>query len=61
MISIDPRVNPLHVLVLTSELEKSGIKDYSIRPGNGCVWVNYRSVDAYYIFNKSELVDVIFD
>ena len=61
MKQIDPRLNPLEVLVVAVELEKRGVEYYTMRPGNDCVWVSYNRLETYWIFKNSKLVDIQID
>jgi hypothetical protein len=55
-------LNSLELLVVEQELTQRGVKDYTVRAGNDCVWVSYDQINAYYMFNsKCELIDVQID
>jgi hypothetical protein len=54
-------LNSFEVMVVQNDLLQQGIKNYTMRPGNDCVWVSYGRVDAYYIFRNGRLVDVQID
>ena len=55
-------LNSLELLVVEQDLTQRGVKDYTVRPGNNCIWASWGQVNAYYIFNsKCELVDLQFD
>jgi hypothetical protein len=58
---IAKELNSFEVLVVESELAKAGITNYTMQPGNDCIWVRYGLVNSYYIFNGGKLVDVQFD
>lgn len=47
--------------VVKTELDKQGIKNYTARPGNNCVWVSYGRIEAYYIVKDGKVVDIIID
>lgn len=64
MINIEnaDRMNEFQILQVMADLEERGIKSYSMRPGNGCIWVSYPVlVDSYYYFKDGHIVDVQFD
>jgi hypothetical protein len=54
-------LNPFEVIQVQADLEKLGIKNYDMRPGNDCIWVNYGLVNCYYIFRDGKIADVQFD
>ena len=54
-------LNPIEVMQVQIDLEKRGIKNYNMQAGNDCIWVNYGSVNCYYIFRNGEIVDVQVD
>ena len=53
--------HPAEYILVQKELDKKGIKEYDIRPGNNCIWVSYGLVNCYYIFRDSVIVDVQYD
>jgi hypothetical protein len=57
--------NELEQLVVIEEMRKKGYTDYTIKPGNDCVWVSVPigsfSLEMYYIFQDGRLVDVQID
>jgi hypothetical protein len=61
MIHIDPTLNPLEVMVVAEQLEKSGVKDYTLARGNNCIWAYYGVINQYYIFRDGNLVDIQID
>jgi len=61
MIHIDPTLNPLEVMVVAEQLEKSGVKDYTLARGNNCIWAYYGRINEYYIFRDGNLVDIQID
>ncbi len=61
MIHIDPTLNPLEVMVVAEQLEKSGIKDYTLARGHNCIWAYYGVINQYYIFRDGNLVDIQID
>lgn len=54
-------MNEFEVMLVAEHLRKQGIADYTIQPGNKCIWVNYGLVNCYYIFRDGKIVDVQFD
>jgi hypothetical protein len=48
-------------MLVTTDLEEKGIKNYDMRPGNNCIWVNYGLVNCYYIFRDGKIADVQVD
>ncbi len=61
MISIHPNLNPLEVLVVTEELKRKGVENYTLTQGNQCIWAYYGRINEYYIFRDGELVDIQID
>jgi hypothetical protein len=61
MITINPNLNELEVLVVAEHLEKKGIKSYTLTEGNNCIWAYYGRINEYYIFRNGELADVQID
>lgn len=55
------QLNELELLKVVEHLESRGIKDYTVRPGNNCIWVSYNRVDSYYIFQDGRLFDIQYD
>ena len=55
------QLNELELLKVVEDLESRGIRDYSIRPGNNCIWVSYGRVDSYYKFQDGRLFDIQYD
>lgn len=48
--------------VVQNHLEnEQGIKYYATSPGNGCVWVTYGRISAYYVVQQGKVVNVIYD
>ena len=54
-------LNPIEVMQVQIDLEKRGVKHYTMRSGNDCIWVTYGLVNCYYIFRNGEIVDVQVD
>ena len=54
-------MNEFEVMLVQADLDKKGIRDYTMRPGNDCIWVTYGLVDCYYIFREGRIVDIQVD
>jgi hypothetical protein len=54
-------VNSFDCLLVIDDLLKKGITNYTIQPGNNCVWVSYGRVNCYYIVQDSQIAEVQFD
>jgi hypothetical protein len=55
-------VNEFQLIKVVEDLRQSGIVDYTLRPGNNCIWVSYGLVDSYYIFDQyTNITDIQFD
>jgi len=54
-------LNPIEVMQVQIDLERKGIVNYNMQLGNDCIWVNYGSVNCYYIFRNGEIADVQVD
>ncbi len=61
MISINPKLNPLEVIIVCEELKKKGVEHYTLTEGNDCIWAYYGYINEYYIFKKGRLVDIQID
>ena len=61
MITINPTLNPLEVLVVTEHLKNKGVEHYTLTPGNDCIWAYYGAINEYYIFKNGYLVDIQID
>lgn len=61
MITINPNLNPLEVLVVTEHLKSKGIENYTLTQGNDCIWAYYGRINEYYIFKEGLLVDIQID
>ena len=61
MISINPNLNELEVMVVAEHLEKRGVTHYTLTQGNDCIWAYYGQINEYYIFSKGQLVDIQID
>lgn len=59
-------VNSLELLVVQKDMQEKGYTDFSVRPGNDCVWASVSRgngiwLDFYYIFREGRLVDIQVD
>jgi hypothetical protein len=54
-------INELQLLQVMGDMENRGIKRYTVRPGNNCIWVSYNLVDCYYLFRDGRIFDLQFD
>jgi len=54
-------LNPIEVMQVQIDLERKGIVNYNMQPGNDCIWVNHGSVNCYYVFRNGEIADVQVD
>jgi hypothetical protein len=61
MISIDKRLNPIEVMLVAERLDQQGVTNYSLLPGNRCIWATYGRINEYYIFNDGKLIDIQID
>jgi len=61
MVTIDPTLNSLEVLVVAEHLERRGVTHYTLTQGNDCIWAYYGVINEYYIFKAGLLVDVRID
>ncbi len=61
MITINPKLNPLEVIVVCEELKNKGVEHYTLTEGNNCIWAYYGNINEYYIFSKGRLVDIQID
>ena len=60
-----PEMNSFEVLQVEADLQKKGIKHYSMQPGNDCIWVSEPRgsfcLHYYYIFRDGKIVDIQID
>ena len=61
MITIDPTLNELEVMVVAEKLKEAGVEHYTLRRGNDCIWAYYGRINEYYIFRDGNLVDIQVD
>lgn len=54
-------INSIQALQVQADLESKGIKHFTMRPGNDCIWVSYGRIDCYYIFRDGKIVDIQVD
>ena len=60
-IDINPKLNPLEVLVVAEHYKNKGIKHYTLTEGNDCIWAYYGRINEYFIFRDGKLVDIQID
>lgn len=58
---MNKELNEFEVILVHEDLRQKGIANYSMRPGNDCIWVTYGLVDCYYIFRNGQIFDVQYD
>lgn len=65
MITIDPTLNPLEVILVTDHMKARGQEHYSLYPGNNCIWAasgsSSRPINEYFVFRGGKLVDIQID
>ena len=61
MITINPELNPLEVMIVAERLKAAGVEHYTLTKGNGCIWAYYGVINEYYIFKDGRLVDIQID
>ena len=58
-------MNSFEVLQVEADLQKKGITNYEMQPGNNCIWVSERKgsfyIHSYFIFRDGKLVDIQID
>ena len=54
-------VNSFDRMLVVHDLIRQGIENYSIQPGNNCVWVSYGRINCYYIIRDGRIAEVQFD
>jgi hypothetical protein len=54
-------MNEFEVIQVVEDLRLRGISHYGMRQGNGCIWVDYDRVNAYYIFRNAKIAEIQFD
>lgn len=43
-------------------LEEKGIKHYTLRQGNECIWASYGRIEAYFMMNSDSTIrGIIYD
>ena len=56
------KLDPVQLLVVQDDMaSKHPNLHYTITTGNDCIWVYWGSINLYYIFNGTKLVDVQID
>jgi hypothetical protein len=61
MITINPKLNPLEVMIVADKLKEAGVRSYTLTEGNNCIWAYYGQINQYYIFRDGRLVDIQID
>jgi hypothetical protein len=54
-------VNMFDRILVVDDLARQGITNYTMRPGNRCVWVSYGLVNCYYVIRNGQIAEVQFD
>ena len=54
-------VNAVERIIIADVMQKRGIKHYTVRPGNDCVWVSWGRIDAYFVIRAGKIIDEIYD
>ncbi len=54
-------MNEFEMIQVMDDLKSKGIENYSMRPGNDCIWVSYPMIECYYIFRDGKVVDIQYD
>ncbi len=54
-------MNEFQIIQVMDDLKSRGIDNYTMRPGNNCIWVSYPMIDCYYIFQDGQVVDIQYD
>jgi hypothetical protein len=54
-------MNEFEQMLVIEDMRKQGIVNYTMRPGNDCIWVSYGLINAYYIFRNGQIFDVQID
>jgi hypothetical protein len=54
-------MNEFEVMLVTEDLRKKGVTNYSMQPGNKCIWVSHGLVNCYYIFQDGKIADIQVD
>lgn len=60
-IKFTSRVDPFQYILIQDYLAKQGVTEFDARPGNDCVWVSYRFIDAYFFFKDGQISDIHYD
>ena len=61
MVTIDPTLNELEVIIVAERLKNKGVEHYTLTKGNNCIWAYYGVINEYYIFREGKLVDIQID
>jgi hypothetical protein len=54
-------LNPIEVMQVRIDLERKGITNYTMHPGNDCIWVWFGNQNWYYIFRDGQIADIQID
>jgi hypothetical protein len=54
-------MNEFEVMLVQKDLQDKGIENYTMHPGNECIWVSYGLVNCYYIFREGRIADIQVD
>jgi hypothetical protein len=54
-------INEFEAILIMEDLRLRGITNYTMLPGNNCVWVSYGLVNSYYIFRNGQIADIQYD
>lgn len=57
------KINSFELILACDQFEKSypTYLNYTVRPGNDCIWISTGLLDFYYIFRDGKIVDVQID
>lgn len=50
-------MNVLEKSIVEKILADEGVRNYSLRQGNNCIWATYGYINEYFIFSNGKLVD----
>ena len=53
--------NEFELIMIQHDLQKKGIVNYNVLPGNDCVWVWFGNQNWYYIFRDGQIADIQID
>ena len=55
------KMDPVQIMQVQADMKRKGVEYYTMTPGNDCIWVYYGSMNLYYIFRGTEIIDVQID